>query len=235
MEDIKNQDTRLNRRSIIGKGLLATAAAGIAGVAAAQSATACLTGGLTPSQPEGPFYPLAPQDDVDADLTLVKGKRVRARGDQVELWIRVQDENCEPLEGALVDLWQACATGKYDHPSDPNTAEIDPNFQYWAQVLTNSKGYARVRTIKPGAYPASAGWVRPPHIHFKISAEGRKELITQMYFDGEALNSVDEYWKRLTKAQRARLTVAFKTSPSAPEALPRGIFTVTLAPGLSEN
>lgn len=105
------------------------------------------------------------------------------------LWIRVLGEDCHSLQGALVDLWQACATGKYHHSSDPNTAEVDPDFQYWAKVYTDHEGYARVRTIKPGAYRADSNWVRPPHIHFIVSAPGYQDLTTQMYFDGEALKS----------------------------------------------
>ncbi len=218
----------VNRREILGKSLLAGAAAGIAGIASAQAQNVCLTGALTPSQPKGPFYPVTPHSDIDADLTLVKGKTVRANGEPLHLWILVQDENCQPIKGALVDLWQACETGKYDHPNDPNTAELDPNFQYWAKVRTNSKGYARVRTIKPGAYPAADGWVRPPHIHFKITATGKRELITQMYFEGEALNILDEYWKRLSEEDRAALTVGFKAVSEDTTALRQGIFTVTL-------
>lgn len=221
------QKNSVNRREILGKSLIVTAAAGFAGIASAQNL--CLTGDATPEQPKGPFYPITPHADIDADLTLVKGKRVRARGEILDLYVLVQDENCQPIPGALVDLWQACTTGKYDHPYDPNTAEVDPNFQYWAKVLTNSKGYVRVRTVKPGAYPAAEGWIRPPHIHFKISARGKQELITQMYFDGEALNRIDEYWKILSPEERARLTVGFQGSDTDPTLVPRGIFTVTLA------
>lgn len=218
--------TALNRRDILGKGLIAGAAVSFAGIAGAQEI--CTTGAATVAQPKGPFYPIKDQDDVDADLTLVEGNTVRANGEPLHLWIKVQDKDCNPIEGALVDLWQACSTGKYDHVNDPNTAEIDPNFQYWAKVLTNSKGYVRVRTVKPGAYPAADGWIRPPHIHFKITAEGKRELITQMYFGGEALNAVDEYWKRLSVAARNRLTVSFRRVNNNPAALPQGIFTVTL-------
>lgn len=219
-------ESPINRRQIFKHSIFVSAAglATAAGIANAQEL--CLTRGLTPEQTDGPFYPIAPQADTDADLTLLKGETERARGEIVDLWVLVQDENCNPIAGALVDLWQACSTGKYDHPSDPNDAEIDPLFQYWAKVLTDKSGYAKVRTIKPGSYPASDTWDRPPHIHFKISGQGFKELTTQMYFAGEALNRKDRILLQLKPADRSKVTVRF-TRTSA-RSLPKGIFSVTL-------
>jgi len=40
----------------------------------------------------------------------------------------------------------------------------------------------------PGAYPASGNWIRPPHIHIKISKPGYRALTTQMYFPDEKHN-----------------------------------------------
>ncbi len=68
----------------------------------------------------------------------------------------------------MIELWQACASGRYNHPRDTNRAALDTNFQYWAQVRTDSGGNFSVKTIKPGAYPASPTWIRPPHIHIKV-------------------------------------------------------------------
>ncbi len=213
----------LSRRNILQNTFL-VGAAGLAGVA--QARALCTTTRKTPAQPEGPFYPVVPQNDVDSDLTLIEGETERARGEIVELTVLVQDQNCRPVANTLIDLWQACATGKYNHPLDPNTADIDPYFQGWAKVLTDASGVAHIRTIKPGAYPASDTWIRPPHIHFKISAQGFAPLTTQMYFAGEALNAQDEYLKVMTAANRSRLIVNFTRSSSL--AIPAGEFTVTL-------
>ena len=135
--------------------------------------------GLTPRQTEGPFYPVEDQLDTDADLIRLEGSSLFALGEVIIVKGQVTDQNCNPVKGALVEIWQACASGKYNHPSDPNTAPIDPNFQYWGKSVTDDQGRYKFRTILPGAYPADTDWMRPPHIHFKISRVGYKELITQ--------------------------------------------------------
>jgi protocatechuate 3,4-dioxygenase beta subunit len=57
--------------------------------------------------------------------------------------------------------------------------------------ITDAEGRYRFKTIKPGAYPAAQGWTRPPHIHFSVTSK-TNQLITQLYFEGEALNEKDE-------------------------------------------
>jgi protocatechuate 3,4-dioxygenase beta subunit len=162
---------------------------------------------------------------------VLEGADAPARGEILLLTVRVVDENCRPVAGATVDLWQACASGKYDHPSDPNDAALDPNFQYHAILTTGASGEVRARTIKPGAYPNDPSWVRPPHIHFKVSAPGFAPLTTQMYFAGEALNAVDHILARLPADERAALTVEFtrpNDTPQGANAIPEGTFTVVL-------
>lgn len=145
----------------------------------------------TPSEVEGPFYPQMPQQDKDFDLTRVAGKNGVAKGRIIFIEGRILNVEGEPVENATVDLWQANAAGRYRHHRDRNTAPLDPNFQGWAIVQSGKSGTFRFKTILPGQYPASADWIRPPHIHFKISKPGFKELVTQMYFPGEKLNDVD--------------------------------------------
>lgn len=164
----------------------------------------------TPKQPEGPFYPIDDQLDTDADLVLVEGAESRAKGEVIYIEGVVTDQNCKPVSGVLVEIWQACQTGRYNHPSDPNDAELDPNFQYWGKAVTNQDGNYRFRTIIPGSYPAGDDWVRPPHIHFKISKLGYLELITQMYFAGEQLNNDDLILNRLPIEERKKVIVPLK-------------------------
>jgi protocatechuate 3,4-dioxygenase, beta subunit len=56
---------------------------------------------------------------------------------------------------------------------------------------------AILELIKPGAYPVdpknhpeNPTWIRPPHIHFDVTGKTSR-LVTQMYFEGEALNEKD--------------------------------------------
>jgi protocatechuate 3,4-dioxygenase beta subunit len=150
-----------------------------------------------------------------------------ATGEVVIVQGRILDVNCRPVAGALVEIWQACHTGKYNHPSDPNTAALDPDFHYWGRVISNAKGEYRFKTIIPGAYPASANWMRPPHIHFKVTAPGRRSFTTQMYFAGNALNDKDHILLNLTAAQRRNVIVSFDAAAGS-NLLPTGVFDITL-------
>ena len=97
-------------------------------------------------------------------------------------------------------------------------------------MLTGDDGRYGFKTIKPGSYPAGeGGWVRPPHIHFKVSRRGYHELITQMYFAGEPLNEPDRIRRALSAAERDSVTVEFRAAPSEMErgAL-LGLFDITL-------
>lgn len=181
--------------------MLKAAMAGVAVGAAAPLAAE------TPRQIQGPFFPNRPQPEKDADMTRLAGHAGRAQGEVVDISGRVLDESGMPIAGALVDVWQANAAGRYAHERDTNPKPLDPDFQGWAQLLTDAEGRYHVRTIIPGAYPASDTWTRPPHIHFKVARRGFRELVTQMYFDGHPLNAPDRLLNKLTEAERAQLTL----------------------------
>jgi protocatechuate 3,4-dioxygenase beta subunit len=165
--------------------------------------------GLTPAQTEGPFYPVADQLDKDADLTRLAGSTQAAAGQVVVITGQVRTADCAPLAGAMVEIWQACSSGRYNHPDDSSSAPLDSNFQYWGRTHTDAGGMYSFRTIKPGAYPASADWIRPPHVHFKIAAPGFRSLTTQMYFAGDPLNARDRILRSLSPAQRQLVVPEF--------------------------
>lgn len=182
--------------------------------------------GLTPAQTKGPFYPVRDQSDKDSDLLWVEGHQQSARGEVVILRGVVSDQICRPVHGALVEIWQACVSGKYDHPSDPNPAPADPHFQYWGKAITDEEGRYQFRTIIPGSYPADTGWIRPPHIHFKVTKKAYFELVTQMYFAGQTLNEKDLILKSLSPAEQEKVIVEFL--PAQGELAPVGKFDLTI-------
>lgn len=197
----------LNKRKFIFTGAALT---GLAASTSSSSLASWCANKVTPQQIEGPFYPIHDQIDKDNDLTWVQGRdhaAGAALGEVIYIQGRVTDINCSPVAGALVEIWQACHTGRYDHPADPNPAELDENFQYWGQCVTDENGGYIFRTILPGSYPAGRDWMRPPHIHYKVSKLGYMELITQLYFKGNPLNDGDLILRRLPAAERNKVVV----------------------------
>ena len=197
----------MDRRNFLKHGVVGGAAGLIASSAYASYLPSLVP---TPSETEGPFYPVLAQKDKDFDLTMIEGKQGVAKGNAIIIQGQVLDTDGNPVEDVTVDLWQANAAGRYRHPHDSNEAPLDPNFQGWAIVPSGKEGKFRFRTVSPGAYPASDQWTRPPHIHFKVSKKGFIELITQMYFPGHKLNDSDLLLKRKSKAER-KLMIASKT------------------------
>jgi protocatechuate 3,4-dioxygenase beta subunit len=168
----------------------------------------------TPPETEGPFYPVYPQKDKDFDLTQVTGQSGVAKGKVIFIRGQVLDTEGRPIEDATVDLWQANAAGRYRHPRDRNTAPLDPNFQGWAIVKSGREGRFQFKTIFPGSYPASAEWMRPPHIHFKVSKRGFAKLTTQMYFPGQTLNDSDQLLMRKSAEEAARMIAGRTAEPA---------------------
>jgi protocatechuate 3,4-dioxygenase beta subunit len=126
------------------------------------------------------------------NLSEVNGQR--ALGQLITVKGRVMDEDGSPIKGAVIELWQANAAGKYIHAMDNHQAPIDPNFTGQGRLVTNEAGEYEFYSIKPGAYPVleSGWWWRPPHIHFSIlGVSWMDRYMTQIFFPGEPLNETD--------------------------------------------
>lgn len=201
----------------------------------------------TPEQPKGPFYPIRIPDDSDQDLT-TNGDGHAAKGVQVYIQGQVMDQDGNPLEDAQVEIWQACQTGKYNHPRDPNDAVPDPNFQYYGTTQTDATGKYIFKTIVPGPYPANTRWWRPPHVHYMVTKTGYNQLITQLYFDGgsfpdsiatiggrkvtgeviDNMNRLDYLLNDVPKADRWQLVTSFKNVKVGEKQSPLGVFNLYL-------
>ena len=211
-------NSRFSRRMLLRAGLASTATIGTGAAA------------VTPSQSEGPFYPVTPQADRDADLTRFGDRAGVAEGRIIYVGGRVTAPDGGPIADAVVDVWQANAHGRYAHERDRSAAPADPNFQGWAVLTTDADGHYRFRTIYPGAYGVTAGWTRPPHIHFKVSRRGFIEITTQMYFPGEELNASDRLLNSVAAAGRDSLIAVAEGFAGDPDADTLYRFDVVLAP-----
>lgn len=163
----------------------------VGGAAAALTVPAAAKLPIVINQDLGPFYPLTRPLDQDADLTIIRGRRGRPRGQVIEVIGRVTDLDGKPLPGASFDLWQANADGRYAHPGDTNPAPLDTEFQGSARFKADTDGNYRFRTIRPGRYPA-----RVAHIHMDISG-GTQRTVTQMYFPDDPGNAEDVLLKQV--------------------------------------
>lgn len=200
--------SKKNRRYFIKAGLLSGLLAPLAYIDNAVSAVLP----KTPRETAGPFYPIVPQQDKDFDLTHIDGSSDVAKGQVIIVEGRVFDVEGKALAGVTVELWQANEAGRYSHPHDTNPAPLDPNFQGWAIAQSGRQGDFRFKTIMPGAYPVSANWIRPPHIHYKISKRGYVELTTQMYFLDHPLNKIDALIQRKTNDEKMLMMSKKSTS-----------------------
>lgn len=94
---------------------------------------------VTPRQELGPFPTMKfrNQPDHDVDLTQYMGQPGPATGEVILVQGKILDTNCQPVAGAIVEIWQANHYGKYRHEyGDSGTS--DPNFQGWGQAVTNA-------------------------------------------------------------------------------------------------
>ncbi|MFZ0790313.1 MAG: protocatechuate 3,4-dioxygenase [Chromatiaceae bacterium] len=177
----------------------------IAGAAALAPVSALGALTPTPAQSRGPFYPDRLPLDRDNDLVQVEGHPDLARGEITDLIGRVLDADGEPLGGALVEIWQCDANGRYIHRGDSGGRPRDAGFQGYGRFETGPDGGYRFRTIKPVPYPG-----RAPHIHFAVQAPGHRPLVTQMYVEGAPENQVDWLLNAVSDpASRASLIVPF--------------------------
>jgi protocatechuate 3,4-dioxygenase beta subunit len=195
----------VSRRDVLRAVLVAGASLAVPGRAVAELCQE------TPPQEEGPFY-LNNYDRTkpaphNSDLTAVPGATGRPEGDIIYVTGRVTNEECGPVKGAMVEIWQANAKGRYIHAADPNPAPKDPNFLGFGEAMTDENGIYSFKTIKPGAYPVPGGWIRPPHIHFKVHGGFFHMMVTQMYFAGEEHNRDDFLLNSVSKAEQKRLII----------------------------
>jgi protocatechuate 3,4-dioxygenase, beta subunit len=144
----------------------------------------------TISEMTGPVFGHQIIGDLDNDLIRNYAKTGEAIGPRTNVYGRVLDENGRGVAGALVEIWQANAGGRYRHKKEAYTAPLDPNFGGCGRTITDSEGRYWFRTVRPGPYPwpnRVNDW-RPAHIHFSVFGHAfAQRLVTQMYFEGDPM------------------------------------------------
>jgi protocatechuate 3,4-dioxygenase beta subunit len=167
----------------------------------------------------GPVFGHAELGLLDNDLT--RQHSGEPLGERIIVTGRVLDHGGRPVPGALVEVWQTNAAGRYVHLRDQHPAPLDPNFTGAGRCLTDAGGRYEFTTIKPGAYPwrnHHNAW-RPAHIHFSVFGTAfTQRLVTQMYFPGDPLFAHDPIFQSIPDEKaRERLVARFDLETTVPE------------------
>ncbi|TME08861.1 MAG: protocatechuate 3,4-dioxygenase subunit alpha [Chloroflexi bacterium] len=157
----------------------------------------------TPSQTAGLFFApaLLREDAVRNILTQPEtvGERIRIEG-------RILDGNGAPVPDALVEIWQANAHGRYNHPADSGPAPLDPSFTGFGRSDTAEDGRYWFETVKPGPVPFDAQRLQAPHISVTLFVRGLpNRLVTRLYFEDEPTNASDPILQYVPEDRRATL------------------------------
>ncbi len=136
---------------------------------------------LTGTDILGPFYRPGAPDRPDGVL---------CDGATVELNGRVLDQEGKTVSGAVLDVWQADAEGRYD---------LD-GYTLRGRVAADGQGRYRFYTVMPGCYDISEPddpephRFRCPHVHVKVWMYTQELLTTQLYFPDAEHNDTDRWF-----------------------------------------
>jgi len=155
--------------------------------------------GTTPSQTVGPFFHFACGTDPALGRLTVPG----GAGEQIRLRVRVLDGDGAPVNDALVEIYQADASGHYPHGDEPPAS----GFSGFGRLATDNEGVCLFETIRPGAVVEASGSTQAPHVDICLFARGLlHHLYTRAYFDGDAAQSTDPVLACVPVNRRATLT-----------------------------
>jgi protocatechuate 3,4-dioxygenase, alpha subunit len=141
----------------------------------------------TSSQTVGPYFSigLSPLYIPDLAGAEVEGERITLQG-------RVIDGDGNAVPDAMIEIWQANASGKYASDEDTQDKPLSPGFRGFGRVPTNNEGGFRLTTIKPGRVPGLDGTLQAPHLVALVYMRGLlRHLVTRVYFSDEPSNADD--------------------------------------------
>lgn len=158
----------------------------------------------TPSQTVGPFYAIGltrkPMNVMATQSTA--GEHIRIEG-------QVFDGDGAPIPDVLVEIWQANAYGRYNHPDDKQEKPLDAAFTGWGRSGTDERCFYSFDTIKPGPVPGSDETVQAPHINVVVFARGMLvHAYTRIYFGDEPSNNTDPALNSIKNNARRRTLIA---------------------------
>jgi protocatechuate 3,4-dioxygenase, alpha subunit len=158
----------------------------------------------TPSQTVGPFYAIGLTNrtlNLLANET-TQGQRVRIEG-------QVFDGDGQPIPDVMVEIWQANAYGRYNHPDDKQEKPLDATFTGWGRSGTDENCFYSFETIKPGTVPGQNDSVQAPHVNVTVFARGMLvHAFTRIYFSDEPANETDPVLNSVKNKARRQTLIA---------------------------
>jgi len=156
--------------------------------------------GQTPWQTVGPFfhYSLAWKGAADLVGQSLQGAQLdrlaqghdhlatrepgpRPEGVVINVFGRVLDGAGEPVPDAMLETWQANASGHYSN-----------SLANFGRCATDNDGCYRFTTVRPGAVIEPTGTGHAPQISLGVFARGiTKRLLTRIYFEDAPENAHD--------------------------------------------
>ncbi|MGH7888511.1 MAG: protocatechuate 3,4-dioxygenase subunit alpha, partial [Candidatus Binatia bacterium] len=158
----------------------------------------------TPSQTVGPFYAIGltrkPMNVMATEAT--QGQRIRVEG-------QVFDGDGVAIPDVMVEIWQANAFGRYNHPDDKQEKPLDQTFTGWGRSGTDEQCFYSFETIKPGPVPGNDATVQAAHVNVCIMARGMLvHAFTRIYFSDEPANENDAVLLSVKNKKRRRTLIA---------------------------
>jgi protocatechuate 3,4-dioxygenase alpha subunit len=164
----------------------------------------------TPSQTVGPFfaYGLVPEQYNYPFRSLVGGQIAddATDGQRIRVLGHVFDGAGDLIPDAIIEIWQANAHGRYNHPADDRKDNLlDPDFKGFGRVGTGMSPDNRFvfETIKPGSVDGR----QAPHLNVIVLMRGLLlHAYTRLYFsDEEDANAADPVLASVPEGRRETL------------------------------
>ncbi len=148
----------------------------------------------TSSSVLGPFHSVgAPLLPVGGDI------KQDNEGATVVVEGYVRDVDGNPVEGAMIELWQTAENGLY-YSQDGG----QDDFNLCCSMKTGADGRYAITTVKPAPYKVPddgpvgelfratgrTPW-RPSHLHFIVQADGLRSLVTEVFANGDPYLDTD--------------------------------------------
>jgi len=158
---------------------------------------------LTGSQTVGPFFERALTRE-DAVRHVLVGPETT--GDRVRIQGQLFDGDGQPVPDGLIEIWQANAHGRYNHPADTRSdLPLDPEFLGFGRCGTDEDGGFWFETVKPGRIPLD-GTLQAPHIVVTVFSRGLlNHCVTRVYFADDPALQDDPILQRVPADRRSTL------------------------------